>query len=448
MNAPRTAATVRRLHRGHFAFMRALIQGMDERAAWERYLHHEAETGDRRRIRSTIHWIRDTFAAAASRERRPGVARLVRLDAARIAQRAAPKMPSLEEFALAQGLDGFSEDEQVEAYTAAYPQGAGGRVADGGASRRARLIARQLEALHWLEHLVVCDPQPHDGLDAWLSPALAVRLRRVGIDSLAELVEMMNRDGARWWTRVPGVGMHKAARVADWLQTHAPQLKVVISEHALVSRSKLSREVLESVVSPATAIRPFEKFLVPDALDGRQGDNRDLPMVGSACPSDDREAILAWIAKRAMPAPLDGAGQGAAKLSATQRSYRKEAERLLLWSVLERGKALSSLDEQDIAAFMRFLASPPPAWCGPRANPRWSPLWRPFEGPLSPSAQRQALVTLHGLFASLVRKRYLRTNPFHAHLRGCARSSCAEPDAPLSLPRPQRRASRTIPVRG
>ena len=57
--------TSRKLHIGHFAFMRALIQGADSKAAWERYLQIEGEHSDARLVRKTIHWIRDAFAAAA-----------------------------------------------------------------------------------------------------------------------------------------------------------------------------------------------------------------------------------------------------------------------------------------------------------------------------------------------------------------------------------------------
>ncbi|MEJ8816216.1 phage integrase family protein [Variovorax ureilyticus] len=420
--AARGSNASRRLHRGHFAFMRALIQGMEERAAWERYLQHEGEGGDRRRIRSTIHWIRDTFAAAARRERRPGVARLIHLDAARVAQRPAPRQPSLEEFALEQGLEDFSEDEQIEAYAAAYPN-ASQRGPGAGGNRRARLIERQLEALRWLEHLVVHDPEPGDAVEAWLNPTLAARLHRAGIHTMHELVETMNRTGARWWTRVPGIGVHKAARIADWLRAHAAQLKLPVSSHALVPRTQVPPAVLDAVVAPATAIRPLEKFLLPADLDGRAGLNRETAATCLTGARDDREAVLAWIAERAAPKDQSRAGQGAVPLSATQRSYRKEAERLLLWSVLERGKSLSSLDAEDATAFIRFLAAPPAEWCGPRANPRWSPLWRPLEGPLSASAQRQAIVILHGLFASLVRNCYLRGNPFRVLLRSAGRIS-------------------------
>lgn len=62
----------RKLHVGHFAFMRAVVQGIDPRASWDRYLRVEGEGTDKRLVRSTIAWIRDEFAAAARREERPG----------------------------------------------------------------------------------------------------------------------------------------------------------------------------------------------------------------------------------------------------------------------------------------------------------------------------------------------------------------------------------------
>src|SRR6516165_10423555 len=97
----------RKLHRAHFAFMRALAQGLDERASWDRYLRLEGEHADLRTVRRTVAWIRDAFAAAAKRERRPGTARLILLDPERISTPDA--LPSLGEFALAQGLEDFSE---------------------------------------------------------------------------------------------------------------------------------------------------------------------------------------------------------------------------------------------------------------------------------------------------------------------------------------------------
>ena len=55
----------RLLSRQHFAFARALTQGLDEARSWERYLQIEGDHSDLRTVRRTIGWIREAFAAAA-----------------------------------------------------------------------------------------------------------------------------------------------------------------------------------------------------------------------------------------------------------------------------------------------------------------------------------------------------------------------------------------------
>lgn len=396
----------RKLHRGHFAFMRALAQGVDERASWDRYLRLEGEHVDLRTVRRTIAWIRDAFAAAARREQKPGTARLILLDPERFT--AAPALPSLAEFALARGMEDFSEAEQIEAYEAAFGQaGAGrGRTAGGGqTSRRARVIERQLEALRWLEGLVAQDPRPGDGVAAWLHPVLAERLERAGLATLSALVERINGAGARWWVHVPGVGDRKAARVLDWLHANERVLGLRIGVHAAQPRAQLSPSALAQVVPAATALVPYEKFVLPAGLDGRAGTCRASREACRLSAANDHEAIGAWLASK-------GRGAEKAPLSSTQRSYRKEAERLLLWAVLERGKAMSSLTSEDAGAYQAFLAEPPVAWCGPRHHQRWSPTWRPLEGALTPVALRQSLIILRSLFAFLASQGYVTGNPF------------------------------------
>jgi len=53
--------------------------------------------------------------------------------------------------------------------------------------------------------------------------------------------------------------------------------------------------------------------------------------------------------------------------SSTQRAYRKEAERLILWAIVERARALSSLTTDDAIAYRAFLRRPMPRerWVGP-----------------------------------------------------------------------------------
>ncbi|WP_244119335.1 hypothetical protein [Burkholderia gladioli] len=98
----------------------------------------------------------------------------------------------------------------------------------------------------------------------------------------------------------------------------------------------------------------------------------------------------------------------------TLRGYRCELERLLLWCVVERGTALSSMWVEDCEASKADLVSPAAAFCGPRVE-RGSPRWRPFsDTPLSLESQRYAVRTIRAAFDWLVRVRYLAGNPWAA----------------------------------
>jgi len=70
------ATAPRKFTSGHFAFMRAVVQGIDVRASWDRYLRTQGEHDDLRKVRSTIARMRTEFTAAARRHARPGTARL------------------------------------------------------------------------------------------------------------------------------------------------------------------------------------------------------------------------------------------------------------------------------------------------------------------------------------------------------------------------------------
>ncbi len=392
------ATTPRKFTSGHFAFMRAVVQGIDLRASWDRYLRIEGEHEDLRKVRSTIARMRTEFAAAARRNARPGTARLVLIDAGEVQE--TPGLPSLAAFAEERGLEDFSEREQQAAFLEAYGPGTDAERR----SRRARLIRRQLEALQWLEQLVAQDPGPDDGVAAWFAPSIALRLEKAKLRTLADLVARINGVGARWWTAVSGVGELKASRILDWLRLYEPSIGIRIGSHVALRRTELQPKQLDEVVARATAIVPFEKFLLPAELDGSDGRFRAPLHQCLLEAKNDYEAIAAWLATKHDP---NGTGR-----TATHRAYRKEAERLLLWAIVEHGKPLSSLTVEDVNAFKWFLAAPPARWCGPRHHQRWSPLWRPLEGPLSSSALRQSIVILRSLFAFLVSQNYLIGNAF------------------------------------
>jgi site-specific recombinase XerD len=434
---PARAERQRKLHVGHFAFMRAVVQGLDPRESWERYFRVEGEVTDQRTVRATIAWIRDEFAAAAKRHDRFGTARLVRLDATRIAE-AASELPSLEAFAEAQGLEDEREADQIAAYEAEY-----GRATQR-LRRRARLVKRQLEALHWLEAQVAQSPQAGDAVAAWLNPTLADHLAAADIFTLAQLVERINGVGLRWHAGIKALGAGKALRIVEWLRdvahAHQDSTGLRLGRHVATPRSQLYAHELNAIVQPATAIRPLEKFIVPAALDGSSGVYRCPQAHCLLKATNDYQAILAWLRskhgltpeqkarlksrrrQRQIDATSDdssAAEQGLdwlQALSNTQRAYRKEAERFLLWAITHRGKALSSMSNEDCTLYRDFLADPQPRsrWCGDRARERWSPLWRPFEGPLSASAQRHAVTILKNLYGFLVDQNYLMGNPWSA----------------------------------
>ncbi len=377
----------------------------------------EGDRSDMRLVPRTIAWIRAELAAAAKREARPGTARLLSMDVERLLG-TTPELPSLPQFAEEAGLEDEREADQIKAYVAKYGK------ATSLMRRKAKLLRMQLTALRWLEAVAARDPAPGDAIAAWLRPELARFLAAAGLFTLAQLAERINGLGRNWARSIRGVGTLKAARIAAWMSEHESTIGIVIGQHTKVSLSEVSSAALATLVAPATDIRPLEKFVVPAALDGRKGRYRQ-PREHCLIEADtDYDAVLVWLrAKRRGTEVAAHAGDADTgprswldKLSHTQRSYRKEAERFLLWAIVQRGKPLSSISVEDCSEYATFLADPQPSsrWCGTRARERWSPLWRPFEGPLSAAARRQAVSILKNLYGFLVSQNYLMGNPWTA----------------------------------
>jgi integrase/recombinase XerD len=166
-------------------------------------------------------------------------------------------------------------------------------------------------------------------------------------------------------------------------------------------------------VTGVTDLVPIERIVVAPVLSGEHGRNRGRGLQQITA-NDDRAAVLAWL-ELYVDSP------------ATLSSYRKEAERLLLWCLLQRRCALSDLTHEDLLVFERFLADPQPAavWVmRPGMKPaRSSPAWRPFAGPLRPASQRQAMTIINGLFSWLVEAGYLAGNPLSLRRRRRAAGS-------------------------
>src|SRR5471030_3219152 len=150
------------------------------------------------------------------------------------------------------------------------------------------------------------------------------------------------------------------------------------------------------------AINPLELLVVPGQIDGRAGTNRAFGTKAQISADNDIDAVKAWLAR-------------VADKKTTFETYRKEAERLLLWCAIERAKPLSSLTHEDWLLYKEFIKQPRPAarWVSAegRKYPRAHRAWRPFAGPLSATSQRQAAIILNALFSWLVNAGYLAGNP-------------------------------------
>jgi site-specific recombinase XerD len=142
-----------------------------------------------------------------------------------------------------------------------------------------------------------------------------------------------------------------------------------------------------------------EIFTPPQEVDGSQSTFRGPRKTCTLNANNDYEAAQAWLSLH--------------ESTSTLRAYRKESERLILWAVLEQGRALSSLTVEDAVAYRAFLRRPSPTsrWVGP-PKPRSSPEWRPFSGPLSARSLAYAMSVIGALYRWLMEQGYLLANPY------------------------------------
>ncbi|REG49095.1 site-specific recombinase XerD [Paraburkholderia sp. BL6669N2] len=254
------------------------------------------------------------------------------------------------------------------------------------AEGRTRSAAAVMHAVDVLRRTAIPQPRLTDAVGAWLPPRLAATLCAARLRTLAELTVRVPRRRL-WWRGIPGVGRVGAHQVEALFATH-PAL--TSQAWALVERMKSLND--EGIV-------PWERLKPAPELDGSHGRFR-APRRGCLLNArNDYEAAHAWLALHEAPH--------------TARAYRREAERLMLWAIVERRQALSSLTTDDAIAYRAFLRHPTPRarWAGP-PRPRNSVEWRPFADGLSAHSTAYALAVLNALFRWLVEQRYLLGNPF------------------------------------
>lgn len=404
----------------HFAFLRAWLQGLDLKTAWDRYLAFAEASSDRRHIERRraellAQVLQDGHQINLTLPEPERITDALRRLAQGAPIPAATALPSLEDFAQAQGFDPdqFSQADLLCEYQAFYGLDGPGDTDDGASGNGPAIVAAettqpdlraQLRALNQLEALLARQPQPDDRIDLWFAATTLPRLKAVGAGTLGALLDHIDVHGHGWFKRVRGLGATRAAAVVAWLAPLALAWGRPLRDRALEPPQRLralhSATLRGLVMAPRFAVVPLAQLAVPTALGG----GASAPglfasrMANSLGAQDDLGAVRAWL-KAYEESP------------ATHRAYSKEVERFYLWCLHVRRKPLSSVDSTDCQAYRGFLAQVPEAWVQRAPLPRDDPSWRPFRGPLKPSSQRYALVVVQTLFDGLRDANYLLANP-------------------------------------
>jgi site-specific recombinase XerD len=267
---------------------------------------------------------------------------------------------------------------------------------------------RALAGLNALNSLAEPVPALEHFVDRWFPEPVCVALP-AKVNTLADLVDLL-----------------EAFFAGDTLcpETLKPALKTLtgfFDEHAVQLGYQLNKNPPSTALPiPLHAVAPLERVLIPLELNGEQGSNRS-PEPCRIQATHDLEAINSWLSLKDDNAK-------------TYQAYKKELERLLLWAVLERGKAISSLNTDDCRAYIQFLktlTTTDHAWVTLEPANKNYGKWKPFyyrarkPGPgqsqessdhpqrvLSPKSINYAKTVIASCMEWLVKQNYLKHNNF------------------------------------
>lgn len=334
-------------------------------------------------------------------------------------------LPTLEEFMFSSNMDGFSESEVQEAYQEAY----GDQLAEQATQKAvasakltstltaepisdpytARRLASVADSVGRLLGMISVAPMGTDLTQAWLPPTLADRFRPFGVLTLSDLANWININGRGWYSKVDAVGKSRAHRLAQWLIDNEKTVGVELND---LVRSALP--TTELFGTPGSAVEgttgtsvtewqalefgivPVQHLDWPLHLRGHDGTFRGIH-TNTYEAVDDRHAISVWLELKK-------------KSPQTLATYTRAVEWLVLWAVVERGKAISSLNTKDIHDFKSFLLNPPAHWMQKSRVTKNSRLWRPLRGKLSEASVEGAMRAISALFSALYKANYLSAN--------------------------------------
>ena len=429
----------------HFAFVRCSLLGLDLRPSFERYLAWSETTTDLRYIQNRRDALlkqiieagrhlatQDVAAAPSGPVAHSELGRLLDLLRSDASIKPVVRLPTLEDWVESEGMDadGWSEADLVAEYKAAF--GLDNIEALDSAAGLRDPAAERVRALNRLETLLAVAPGATDRLDAWFARPVVKCLRNVGLVTLGDLVRFVNVYGYRWHGRVAGFGVQRARQVLAWLRLQVEHLNLAVADSVNEPKS------LRALKLEANAAHAAHAAL---ALYGAPAHGPALEAVGQLAQFGAGTLVQVGLSQISSSASLAG-GSGAFRSHmantlgasndleavnawlayyqdkpSTQRSYRKEVERFLLWCGQEVKKPLSSVTSPDCLGYRQFLQAVPAHWIHPAPVARTDAMWRAFRGQPSAASQKQALVILQTLFGGLCDAGYLVANPMKALMK-------------------------------
>ena len=412
---------VRALGVHHFAFVRSGMLGLDLADAFERYMAWSETTTDLRYVQNRRDTLLKQIIEAGRQydaSRSPGDKITHLLDLLRSGAQAKPALvlPSLDEWAQAEGMDPdmWSEADMLAEYRTHF--GLDNADAIEAAQGTKDPVAERVRALNFLETVLSVIPVATDRLEVWFARPVARALRNVGLLTLSDLVRYINAYGFRWHSLIKGFGKERARQVLVWLVLEQEHLNLLVSGNVHEPKSKRELRVADLLPAVGQASPSLSQFGAGTRvamelvhmqrsvdLAGAQGTFRSH-MANTLGAKNDLEAVNAWLARYN-------------EKPHTLRSYRKECERFLLWCAQELKKPLSSVNAVDCQRYREFLQAVPATWMERLSVTRTDPLWRAFRSQPSAASQKQALVILQTLFGGLLDAGYLVANPMRALMK-------------------------------
>lgn len=277
-------------------------------------------------------------------------------------------------------------------------------------------------------------------LKRYFNQQVAEELNEKGILSLDDLIDAIYNDPDQWASKI-GISKERANGLLSWLYTKKQSglpidLPPVIESRVRdFSKTFYGDKKVESVGAPLwtevlkekkaarrlgqpkkedSEVKPLEFLTLDPHVDGSCGTNRGDRINCALNADNDIDAIRLWLkAKGSNPN--------------TQNAYRREAERFLLWCVLEKRMALSSVSLEQCSDYMTWLEElgrakeddwnkkwiqPQSRWLGPKNTLRTDPSWCPFNSSLAYTSRKAAATIIRQLFSFLHKTGYIKFNPF------------------------------------